>query len=151
MKTCFWLLLLVFGLPSISAAADPTWVDIPLATPGVKSAFDLSSLTISGSRRTAWVVFDYSPPNLRINSSPVSKMVGLMTYDCTRSTAQVTHATIYGPNGESASESTPSARAENIVPDTIQQGQFDAVCAAPNKKFFAAIDSIRAAIDRWLR
>lgn len=153
MKSGLLALCFAVGATSTAAAATPEWVDISGVRSGERLAFDLSSLTIDGSKRTAWVKSRFPPRSFTTGSTPIVQILALELFDCGRRTVQLTQ--------EIDSDATgATVKVFNLVdnpippygvaPGTIDQATLDAVCAAPNKNRFPLLDEIRTLIDRVL-
>lgn len=116
-----WLVLA--AAPACSSDSVPEWVEVGVATNGVRASIDRGSVTEEGRLVVARQRF-LMPEGVRSGPARVEQEVA---YDCVLRTAETRHSAEYDARGALLREDGP-AETFSIRPETLPEYIFDALC-----------------------
>jgi len=100
---------------------------------------DYCSITQVGKYKKAWVRFVYAENQQTVQSEDYDETKQLTYFDCALKSMNVVDVIYYAPEPESkvisrASAKFKSSDLRDIVPDSLGEIQFEAVCKAKSRK-----------------
>jgi len=124
---------LIIGAVLIATPVSAAPFYLGYADEAALKAIDLGTIRRSGDTATVWITLFFPKP-LNFAGQSSQEMMVQVRYDCAAATEQNIYATVYKPDGTVLRSMVPPGGASPVVPGSIGEGSFNAVCDPKSRK-----------------